>query len=69
MILSYCRACEYHETVQIDGKLQSRCQKESCLSIYTNCIAEEAVRKFISRNDQEHLYKSKSALEMCYRPV
>jgi hypothetical protein len=66
MVLSYCNKCEHHEILEIEGREQSRCQKENCLSIYTNCLMKEAIQYFISRNEAEKKMRSQPALELCY---
>ena len=66
MILLYCKICDYHEAVVIYGTEHSRCLKENCLSVYTKCLTEEAVRRFIHENKYENIEKLKSALEVCY---
>jgi len=66
MILTYCVKCEFHKRVVIDNKLFSRCGKENCLSVYTNCVRVTAIKKFISENDLDNIKDRSSALEICY---
>jgi hypothetical protein len=66
MILAFCSICEYHEKVEIDCKLHSKCQKENCLSMYSNCVRDEAVKRFLSQNNLDVKEKPSSALEICY---
>jgi len=66
MILAYCVKCEFHEKVEIDSKLYSKCGKENCLSIYSNCIRVMAINKFILENDLDKIKDQSSALEICY---
>ena len=66
MIIKYCSKCEYHEGITLDGKLNSKCHKEGCLSIYSNCIANAAIKKFVYDNDFDVSNRPKSALETCY---
>ena len=66
MILSYCLKCEFHEKVEIDHKIYSKCNKENCLSMYSNCIRVAAVNKFVSENDLENSKERSSAIEICY---
>jgi hypothetical protein len=66
MILTYCIKCEFHERVDIDNKLYSKCGKENCLSIYSNCVRETAIKKFILENNPDNFEDRSSALEICY---
>lgn len=66
MILAHCLKCEFHERVEIDHKLYSKCNKENCLSIYSNCVRVTAVNKFVSENDLDNVKDQSSALEICY---
>ena len=66
MIIAYCSKCKHHDRVEIDSELHSRCKKENCLSIYSNCIRVIAVNKFISQNNLAGIEKPASALEICY---
>jgi hypothetical protein len=66
VILSYCKHCEHHSTVEIEGHMHSRCLKENCLVIYSRCLTEKAVEKFL-REDEEHKKElGNSALDICY---
>ena len=69
MIVAYCSRCEHHERVEMDSELHSKCSKENCLSIYSNCIRVIAVNKFISQNNLSCKEKPLSALEICYPAV
>jgi hypothetical protein len=66
MILACCSTCEYHEKVEIDRTQYSKCQKENCLSMYSNCVTHAAVKRFISQNTLDHTEEPASALEICY---
>jgi hypothetical protein len=66
MILACCSACEHHEKVEIDLTFYSKCQKENCLSMYSNCVTHEAVKRFVSQNTLDHTEEPSSALEICY---
>ena len=66
MILACCSTCEYHEKVEIDFKVHSKCQKENCLSMYSNCVTKAAVKKFVSQNSIDQKEEPSSALEICY---
>ena len=66
MILAHCLKCEFHERVDIDQKSFSRCNKENCLSIYSNYVRVTAVNKFVSENDLNEVKDQSSALEICY---
>ena len=66
MILRYCLECEYHEKISLDGNEHSRCHKENCLSLYSDCVINAAIRKFVGDNEFDILKKPKSALETCY---
>ena len=66
MVIAHCLTCEFHEKVEIDGELSSRCCKENCISVYSNCIRVVAIKKFIAENDMDHLRDQSSALEICY---
>jgi len=69
MILGYCVQCEFHEKVAIDGKVYSKCGKENCLSMYSNCLRVTAINKFILENDLDTRKDQSSALEICYPTV
>jgi len=66
MILACCSTCEHHEKVEIDRTFYSKCQKENCLSMYSNCVTITAVRKFLSQNSLDQKEEPSSALEICY---
>ena len=69
MIIKYCNKCAYHEVVEIEKVNQSRCGKENCLSLYTKCVTEEALRQFL-KNDKRNIREvTHSALEICYEFV
>jgi hypothetical protein len=69
MILSYCQRCEQHVIVQVEDFKYSKCQKEKCLSVYTKCVADEAVKQFLQRDGHNAARKAESALEICYEKV
>jgi hypothetical protein len=66
MILACCSTCEYHKKVEIDLTFHSKCQKENCLSMYSKCIINIAVQRFVALNNLDHTEESSSALEICY---
>ena len=66
MILAHCVKCEFHEKVDIDQMPYSKCGKENCLAMYSNCVRVTAVNKFVSDNDLEKDKNRSSALEICY---
>jgi hypothetical protein len=66
MILTHCSKCEFHENVEIDSELHSKCNKENCLSVYSNCVRVTAIERFISQNGIEKSEKPISALDICY---
>jgi len=66
MILATCLKCEFHEKLEIDQKLFSKCKKENCLAMYSNCVRVTAVNKFVSDNDLDNVKDRSSALEICY---
>ena len=66
MILACCSTCEYHEKVEIDRTFYSKCQKENCLSMYSNCVRDEAIKRFVSQNTLDQTEELSSALEICY---
>ena len=66
MILAHCLKCEFHKRVEIDHKLYSKCRKENCLSIYSNCVRVTAIKKFVAENDINQVKDLSSALEICY---
>ena len=66
MILSYCKHCEHHSTVEIEGHMHSRCLKENCLVIYSKCFSEKAVEEFLRKNDDHTKELGNSALDICY---
>jgi hypothetical protein len=66
MILAHCVKCEFHEEVETDQKVFSKCNKENCLAMYSNCVRVTAVNKFVSENDLDNAKDRSSALEICY---
>jgi len=66
MILAHCVKCEFHQKVEIDQKPFSKCNKENCLAMYSNCVRVTAVNKFVSENDLDNNKDRSSALEICY---
>ena len=66
MILAHCFKCEFHEKVEIDKLIASKCNKENCLAIYSNCVRVTAVKKFVSQDTISELDDQSSALEICY---
>ena len=66
MILSYCKHCEHHSTVEIEGHMRSRCLKENCLVIYSKCLTEKAVEKLLRENEDHKKELVNSALDICY---
>ena len=66
MILSYCKHCEHHSTVEIEGQMHSRCLKENCLVVYSRCLTQSAVERFLQENDDYKTELENSALDICY---
>jgi hypothetical protein len=66
MVLAHCIKCEFHEKIDIDQKLFSKCNKENCLAMYSNCVRVTAVNKFVCENDLDNVKGQSSALEICY---
>ena len=66
MILSYCKHCEHHSIVEIEDHKHSRCLKENCLAVYSKCLAQKAVEKFLCENDDHKKELGNSALDICY---
>ena len=66
MILAHCLRCEFHAKVDIDKVAYSKCDKENCLAIYSNCVRVTAVQKFVSQNSLCNIDEDSSALEICY---
>ena len=66
MILAHCLKCEFHEKFEIDKMIYSKCSKENCLSIYSNCVRVKAVKKFVSNNATSQIDEQSTALEICY---
>lgn len=69
MILVHCLKCRYHEEVRLDGMSFSRCKKENCLSVYSDCITNAAMRQFIHQNKMAPLERTETALELCYPTI
>jgi hypothetical protein len=53
----------------MDGVSYSRCGKENCLSMYSDCIANAAMKQFIHRNRLAPLDRTETALELCYPKI
>ena len=66
MILAHCLKCEFHDEIKMDQKLFSKCNKENCLAMYSNCVRVTAVNKFVSENDLDNRKDRSSALDICY---
>jgi hypothetical protein len=66
MILIHCVKCRYHEEVNVSGASDSRCRKENCLSKYSDCITNAAMKQFIDRNRLASLDRPETALDLCY---
>jgi hypothetical protein len=66
MILAHCLRCEFHQEIEMDQKPFSKCGKENCLAMYSNCVRVTAVNKFVSDNDLDNVKDRSSALEICY---
>ena len=66
MILTHCLKYEYHSKLKIDDELHSKCEKENCLSVYSNCIRAAAVKNFVSQNKSDRTEEQSSALDICY---
>jgi hypothetical protein len=66
MILTYCRQCKYHSTIDIENHIHSRCLKENCLVIYSKCFTDKAVKKFLREHKDSKKEFGNSALNICY---
>ena len=66
MILAHCLQCEFHEKTEIENRIYSKCNKENCLAMYSNCVRVTAVNKFVSENRLKTFKDRASALEICY---
>ena len=66
MILSCCKHCEYHSTIAINDQIHSRCLKKNCLVIYSKCLTEKAVEKFLHQNEDQKKELGNTALDICY---
>jgi hypothetical protein len=66
MIVSYCKHCERHSTVEIEGHMHSRCLKENCLVIYSRFLTQKAVEKFLREDKDPKKELGNSALDICY---
>jgi hypothetical protein len=69
MILIHCLKCRYHEEVRVDGASHSRCRKENCLCIYSDCVANAAMKQFIDQNRITPLDRTETALEFCHPTI
>ena len=69
MILVHCVKCGFHEEVVIDRGVFSRCRKENCLSMYSDCVADAAMSQFIEGNRLPALERGETALELCYPTI
>lgn len=67
MLLFYCKECEYHEIIDVEGHKHSKCYKENRLAIYTKCLTDEAVKQFIDKDKQRDTVNRNPALEICYK--
>jgi hypothetical protein len=69
MILVHCLKCGYHEESTTEGEAVSRCRKENCLSMYSDCVANAAMSQFIEGNRLPALERGETALELCYPSI
>ena len=65
MILIYCQKCEHHLVVEGEGEIHSKCEKENCLSVYSECVAKAELKTFIAQNTSDQK-RQLSALDICY---
>jgi hypothetical protein len=47
MIIKSCLDCKFHEIRDDERYQSSYCRKESCWAVYTNCITQKAVERFL----------------------
>jgi len=66
MSISYCRQCKYHGTIEIKNHMHSRCLKENCLVIYSKCLTDKALEKFLRECEEHNKELGSSALDICY---
>jgi hypothetical protein len=52
--------------IEKDDQMHSRCLKENCLVIYSRCLTEKAVERFLRENDAQKKELENSALDICY---
>jgi len=69
MVLVHCLKCRYHESLTTEGEAVSRCRKENCLSVYSDCVANAAMSQFIEGNRLPALERGETALELCYPSI
>jgi hypothetical protein len=47
--LKICFKCPYHLIKDDSGERISYCRKEGCFPVYTKCIANQALERFLSQ--------------------
>jgi hypothetical protein len=47
MIIKSCLECKFHKIRSEDEDQSSYCSKESCWAVYTNCITQKALERFL----------------------
>jgi hypothetical protein len=48
MIIKACLECNCHKVKQAEEGQSSYCGKERCWAVFTNCITQKAVERFLS---------------------
>lgn len=47
MLIKTCLECKFHKIRSEDVGQSSYCGKEGCWAVYTNCITQKAVERFL----------------------
>jgi len=69
MLIKSCFDCKFHKVRDEDGSQSSYCGKESCWSVYTGCITQKAVERFLieeGRTTDGSIYLNASTRETQY---
>ena len=48
MIIKACLECNYHKVKKAEEEQSSYCGKESCWAVFSNCVAQKAMDRFLS---------------------
>jgi hypothetical protein len=54
MLINSCLDCKFHEMKKGEEEQMSYCQRESCYSRYSKCVAEKALVRFLEQESSEH---------------